>query len=121
MKKFYISNKEELNDQELKTGCVSYRRIIDRYISDLVLCNDIVNLDESIDLNVNNNFYNAGEICQYFLCNLSEFEKDILTDYGMILSYSNILNLDVLLVDHWGTSWDYVMTDVKWTDNWKET
>lgn len=120
MKKFYISNKEELNDQEIKTGCVSYRRIIDRYIQDLVLCNNIINLDESIDFNVNTNFESTTEIYQYYVCTLGNFEKEILEGYGIILSYSDMLDLDVLLVDHLGTSWDYVMTDVKWTDNWDE-
>lgn len=120
MKKFYISNKEELNEQELKTGCVSYRRIIKRYISDLVLCNEIINLDESIDFNVNTNFESTTEIYQYFLCNLTDFEKETLEEYGMILSYSEKLQLDVLLVDHLGTSWDYVMTDVKWTTDFNE-
>lgn len=122
MKKFYVSNKEELNDQELKTGKVSYRRIIDRYIDNLVLCNDIVNIDNSIWDNLlgKYNFDEDLEIYQYYLCRLGTFEKEILEDYGIILSYSDMLGLDVLCVEHYGTSWDYVMTDVEWTENFDE-
>ena len=121
MKKFYINNKEELNSEELRTGRVSYKRIIDRYISDLVLCNNIENLEPYEELWDNmQNSYEDIEIYQYYVCNLTEFEKEKLLEYGIILSYSNVLDVDVLCVDHFGTSWDYVMTDVKWTDNWDE-
>lgn len=123
MKKFYVSNVDELNEQEKKTGCVSYRRIIERYISDLVLCLKIEEIDELVWENMQNIDFDSDEeinIYQYYLCNLTEFEKEMLLEYGIILSYSNVLDLDVLCVDHLGTSWDYVMTDVKWTDNINE-
>ena len=122
MKKFYISNKEELNSEELRTGRVSYRRIIDRYISDLVLCNEIANIEEFIEGQLYDTYGELEdlEIYQYYVCNLTEFEKETLQEYGILLAYSNKLEVDILCVDHWGTSWDYVMTDVKWTDNWDE-
>lgn len=123
MKKFYISNKEDLNEYELNSGCVSYRRIIDRYIQDLVLCNNVVNIGNWFSLNGNKHYMDCkkDEIYQYYLCNLNEFEKETLTEYGIILTYSEELELDILCVDHWGTSWDYVLTDVKWTTDYNET
>lgn len=117
MKKFYIRSKEHLNAEELKSGKVSYRRLISAYIKDLVLCNNIIEIDESVDFNVNCNFIPNEEIYQYYLCDLSSYEREQIEEYGIILSYSDKLDLDVLLVDHWGTSWDYVMTDVEWTEN----
>lgn len=122
MKKFYVGNVNELNDEEKRTGRVSYRRLIDRYIDDLVLCNNIVNIDNTVFENMQNIDVDDDdfEIYQYYLCNLSEFEREKLTEYGILLSYSNTLDCDVLLVDHWGTSWDYVMTDVKWSENLDE-
>ena len=123
MKKFYISNLEELNGEEKKTGRVSYRRIIDRYISDLVLCLKIDEIDEFVWENMQNVDFDSDkdiEIYQHYLCNLSEYERKMLLDYGIILSYSNVLDLDVLCVDHLGTSWDYVMTDIEWTTNFDE-
>lgn len=123
MKKFYVSNVDELNGEEKRTGCVSYGRIIKRYISDLVLCNKIEEIDELVWENMQNIDFDSDEeinIYQYYLCNLTEFEKETLLEYGIILSYSNVLDLDILCVDHLGTSWDYVITDVEWTTNINE-
>ena len=39
---------------------------------------------------------------------------------GIIISYSNMLDCDVLMVDHFGTNWDYVITDIEWTENLEE-
>lgn len=117
MRKFYVSNVEELNDQEKKTGCVSYQRLIKRYISDLVLCNEITSIDETIWEYMSN--YNE-EIYQFYLCDLTEYEKQELIEYGVILSYSHKLELDILCVDHYGTAWDYVMTEVEWTTDINE-
>lgn len=122
MKKFYIGNVNELNDEEKRTGRVSYRRLIDRYIDDLVLCNNIVNIDNTVFDNMQNIDVDDDdfEIYQYYLCNLDDFEREKLLDYDVSLSYSELLDCDVLLVTHWGTSWDYVMTDVKWSENLDE-
>lgn len=123
MKKFYVADVNELNDEEKRTGRVSYRRLIDRYIDDLVLCNNIVNIDNTVFENMENIDVDDDdeiEIYQYYLCNLSEFERKKLIEYGVSLSYSELLDCDVLLVTHWGTSWDYVMTNVKWSENLKE-
>lgn len=115
MEKFFISDKKVLNDEELKKGCVSYSRIIDRYIDGLVLCNNVINMDYSIYDNMINLEEEETDIYQYYLCNLSEFERQKLEEYGIILSYSDLLECDVLCVEHYGTSWDYVITNVMWT------
>ena len=119
MEKFYIGSKGQLNAEELRTGRVSYRRIVGAYARDLVLRNNIIEIDSSV-------WDNMGEvdedleIYQYYLCNLSSYEVGQLKEYGIILSYSDMLDLDVLCVEHFGTSWDYVMTDVEWSQDFDE-
>lgn len=129
MKKMLV-NKKELNEEELRTGKVSYRRAIERLIGDIVLCNNITNVDYDIFYNIiNENYYDTEEdeeeyqdeeFYQYYLCNLDEYEKDFLKETDIIISYSEVLDCDVLMVSHYGTSWDYVMTDIEWTDNPEE-
>jgi hypothetical protein len=123
MKKFYVGNLEDLNKEEKRTGKASYKRVVDRYIDDLVLCNKLPEIDNSIFDTANiydeeNDTY--IDIYQYFLCNIDEDIKETLKSYGLIIGYSELLECDVLMVDHWGTSWDYVMTDAEITTNYKE-
>ena len=119
MKKFYL-REEERNEEEKRTGKASYKSIIDRYVDDLVLCNNIAEADSTIWDNFNIELSENEEIYQYYLCNIGQFDHDILTEYGILLTYSELLDCDVLCVTHWGTSWDYVSTDIELTDNWDE-
>ena len=124
--KFYL-REEDRNEEEKKTGYASYRSLVNRYIQDLVLCNNIAEIDDSIWENVQvGNLYNEEndeytEIYQFYLCNLSETDisslKELTNDNNdIIISYSDMLDCYVLMVDHWGTSWDYVGTSLKLTN-----
>ena len=123
MKKGLLKS-EKMGDYEKEQGYASYRTIIDRHIGNIVLCNNIINVDESIWENLKNGYDEETEeyveIFQYYLCNLSEWEEKELLEMGIILSYSDMLECDVLCVDHFGTSWDYVLTDVKLFDTYEE-
>ena len=119
-KKVGLLKNDKMGNYEKERGYASYRTVINMYISDAVLCNEIAKLDDSIFYNVNENYCEETEIYQYYLCNLLESEKEQLTNCGIILSYSDMLDCDVLMVDHFGTSWDYVLTDVKLFDNYED-
>lgn len=56
------------------------------------------------------------DIYQYFLTSMNESDVDYLNKYypdELIITYSDVLDLYVLCVPHWGTNWSYVLTDVK--------
>lgn len=121
MEKFYINSKEDLNKEELRTGKVSYTRLIKRYTdNNIILCNNINGLDDTIWDNIQGEHEKVEDIYQYYLCNLDEYSRNKLVEFGVIVSYSEMLELDVIMVDHFGTSWDYVMTDVEWSENFEE-
>lgn len=115
---------EKMGDYEKQQGYASYRTLVEYYIGDIVLCNNIVNIDESIYDNMTNGYDEDTEeykdIYQYYLCDITEWDRKELEEMGIILSYSNMLECDVLCVDHYGTSWDYVLTDVKLFDTYEE-
>lgn len=122
MAKGLMINKEKMGDYEIERGYASYRTIVEYGIRDIVLCNNIVDVDEGVYMHLydENIIDDNTEIFQYYLCNISEFDKQWCKDCGLILSYSDILDCDVLCVDHFGTSWDYVLTDVKLFDDYDE-
>ena len=123
MKKGLLKSKR-MGDYEKEKGFASYRTIVEYYIGDIVLCNNIANIDESIWNNLKNGYDEEteeyAEIYQYYLCNINDWTVKELEEMGIILSYSDMLECDVLCVDHFGTSWDYVLTNVKLFDSYEE-
>lgn len=134
---------EKMGDYEKQQGYASYRTIVEYYIGDIVLCNNIVEIDKNVGFFESNiRYYNENdeeitedeyfendnaymledtpEIYQYYLCNINEWAKKELQEMGILIDYSNKLDCDVLCVDHYGTSWDYVLTDVKLFDSYEE-
>ena len=78
-----------------------------------ILCNGLEELDETIGNNLRfHTTYEDGsivEIYQFFLTDCSEDEVEYLEDnFDLKFTYSELLGLYVLCVDHYGTAWDYV-------------
>ena len=82
----------------------------------LILCNNIVEFDDSIYENARFDLFdeddNPIEIMQYYITDCSETEVEFLEEhFGLLFTYSLVLDCYVLCVDHFGTSWNYVMID----------
>lgn len=90
-----------------------------------ILCNNVAYIDENLfdetigyepisyeDEDEEEEGYEEDrypEIYQFYLTNCSEDYCRFLNEhFGLMFAYSEILDLWVLLVDHCGTSWDYV-------------
>lgn len=127
MKKLYLIKNDKMGDYEKEKGYASYKTIVDYFVGDIVLCNNIETVDPSIWDNYNfsaneenEEEFEHPEIFQFYLCNVSEYDKEQAKKAGLIFSYSDMLDCDVLLVDHWGTSWDYVLTDCELVEDYEE-
>lgn len=130
--KFYINNESKLNEYEKENKKISYRRLIEYLFSDIILCNNIQDvlyeageyLQENTESgnNIYENENECVEIYQYFLVDfVSSCTYDFLKKYcnnEIILFYSEKMDLYILGVDHFGTSWDYVLTDFEYTTDY---
>lgn len=82
-----------------------------------ILCNNIAYIDEelmytTIGYECDEETEEYPEIYQYYLTNCSEDLAEFLNEhFGLMFAYSEKLELWVLLVDHFGTGWDYVEVD----------
>ena len=126
MKK-YVSKIEDLNEEEKRRGKISYRRLIER-IGDVWLFNKAPELSNYDFEFVLNSDYNEEEdeyidIYQHYLININDYTLKLLQEKNctdLIIAWSETLEEYVLFVDHFGTSWDYVMTDIEWTLDYNE-
>lgn len=105
----------ELNSYEKENKRLSYANLF--YNDDsLILCNNIANDYEELEL-VNGTDYNEEDdyyedIYQYYI--ISDSLANRLIEYtNEIIYYHNKLDIYILGVTHFGTSWDYVLTEFK--------
>lgn len=84
----------------------------------IIMCNNIGDIDNTIFDNCRFEAYDEDtdsymEIYQYFITDCSQSDVEYLEKhFGLLFSYSELLDKYILCVDHWGTSWDYVRCQV---------
>lgn len=99
----------ELNDYEKENKRLSYANLF--YNDDnMILCNNIVNDYDNIEL-VNGTDYDE-DIYQYYIIDDSLANR-LIENTDEIIYYHNKLDIYILGVTHFGTSWDYVLTEFK--------
>lgn len=100
-----------------KTFYTTYSQAVYGLHNDFVLCNNIVNIDESIWDNMRFNYYdeddNPIEIYQWYITDASQSDVEYLEKhFGLLFTYSDKLDCYILCVDHCGTSWNHVACEV---------
>lgn len=99
---------ENDNDEPTTFAFISYKDAVEYMHNNFILCNNITEIDEFIwdncELcNIDEEFY------QYFLTDCSKDDAERLHKwFGLNFLYSEKLDLYVLCVDHFGTSWNYI-------------
>ena len=119
-KKYFFGN--EISSYGIEHNRVDYRTLAQCF--DAVLCNDITKLFYSTINNEYNEieYYNGTDyneeddyyydIYQYYV--ISSYGAEILERYtDEIVYYLPAIDIYVWGVTHFGTSWDYVLTDIK--------
>lgn len=102
---------------------VNYRTLFNFLFTDSILCNNIINVDYDFIFNnfIDDYDYSEEEFYQYYLVEVDtwrigqykDYIKENNIDTNIHLFYSDILGCYICCVGHFGTSWDYVPTDIK--------
>lgn len=101
-------------------GNLSFATLCKLCFTDMVLCNDIQNIDDysiydNMEYEKNEDDEDDDEypeIYQWFIVDTYDYWFEQYKE-NFVMTYSDKLNVWILCVTHWGTSWDYVATDVK--------
>lgn len=97
----------------MKRYVTNYRVAVNWCGNSYVLCNNIANIDETIWENMRFDTLdeegNLIDVYQWYISDCSESDVEYLEEtFGLLFTYSDLLDCYILCVDHWGTSWDYV-------------
>lgn len=118
----YVNSKP--NEKEayyMHTDYVNYSTLVGFLFTDIILCNNI--------LNVNDNYLNCQLECgndedvdfyQYFIVDIDNWRFEQYVEYckqanikPLTVYYLDNLDIYVLAVDHYGTGWSCVPTEIK--------
>lgn len=112
---FAYFDENELNDYEKEKGFLSYANLFGED-TQLILCNEIVKQYENLELEHGTDYDEENDIYidiyQYYI--IDDYTARFLKEYTQeIIFYHNELDIYILGVTHFGTSWNYVLTDIK--------
>ena len=102
----FVDNSEEMGELQEQIEDLMLDNENDEHTEEIEALQDKINeLEEEQESS-----YNA-EIYQYFI--VDDNGARILEEFNEIVFYNEDLDMYVWGVTHWGTSWDYVLTDIK--------
>ena len=102
----FVDNSEEMDELQEQIEELMLDNENDEHTEEIEALQDKINeLEEEQESS-----YDA-EIYQYFI--VDDNGARILEEFNEIVFYNEDLDMYVWGVTHWGTSWDYVLTDIK--------
>jgi hypothetical protein len=109
----------EVSEYGRKNGYLDYRTLAE-IVGDMVLCNGIIRntwescgeweLENGTDYDEETDSY--ADVYQEYIVN-SRGAEWLKENTDELVWYNDTLDLEVWGITHWGTGWDYVLTDVK--------
>lgn len=100
----------EVSEYGQKHGYVDYRTFAEAF--QCIFNNEIIYHDLGWELiSGTEDIESDVEVFQWFI--VDSFGAELCEKYGEIVYYSNDLNLYLWGVTHYGTAWNYVLTDIK--------
>ena len=98
----------------MKTYKTNYSVAVNWCNNALILCNNITEIDPSVYDNMRFELFDEEDgtqkdIYQWFITDCTDDDVEYLEQtFGLLFTYSDLLDKYILCVDHFGTSWDYV-------------
>ena len=108
-----IDNSDEIQELYNEIGSIQFDIDIEEYENEEELAEmekKIEELENKIE-ELENEQYNSTEVFQYFI--VDDNGAELLSEINEIVFYNEYLDMNVWGVTHYGTSWDYCLTNIK--------
>lgn len=98
----------------------TYKLAVEWRGNSIIRCNHIFQIDNSLIENARFNMYDSDdnpiEIFQTYITDCTESDVEYLEKhFGLLFTYSDLLECYILCVDHYGTDWGYVIVETDLT------
>ena len=125
LKNYIKSLPNEKEAYYLDTNTINFKTLINFLFTDMVLCNNITKDYDFFTIELGEDYDEEGnervEVFQYFIVDYDSWRLAQYEDWlaknakesDFILYYDNRLELYILGITHFGTSWDCVPTPIK--------
>lgn len=125
LKNYIDAQPNEKECYYMDSNTVNYATLCNFIFTDMILCNNIVNNYEDWELELGDDYDEENgeylEFYQYFIVDYDswrldqykEYLKDTKKESDITIWYDNKLDIYILGVSHWGTSWRYVPTEIE--------
>ena len=109
-----------LNYYEKEHEKISVGTLIEIYNPQMILCNNITDVDEDLAMDLYSQTYIEDEdgnewydeIYQFFIVD----DPKVFERLGYPTAESEVLNLNVVGITHFGMSWNYILSDISTKD-----
>ena len=105
----------------MDSNYINYLTLVKFLFTDMILCNNIMSVNENyLDCQLECGTDEEVDFYQYYIVNIDNWRFKQYINYceakgiePLTVYYLDNLDIYILAVDHYGTSWDYVLTDIQ--------
>ena len=116
-------NTDKVSDYGKENNRIDYGYLAKQEVDNMILCNEMSRrLFDTLEffsgsLYLEDEEGYTDDIVDIYQWSIIDGSAERLTYYDEIIFYDNELDVYVWAITHWGTGWDYVLTDVKIDDS----
>lgn len=105
----------------MDSNYINYSTLVNFLFTDMILCNNILNVNDNyLECQLESGNDEDVDFYQYYIVNIDSWRLEQYVNYckqaniePLTLYYLDNLDIYILAVNHFGTAWNYVSTNIQ--------